>query len=214
MPQISIILSLLHRDLSRQKRAATLEALSDPPLEKWFPADEGKRGVIFSFISSERGSEPKQACFLAPLDSPLSAPAIPFGGRSRSVGAHAPTLSGNCNVLISTERVRPSVRPSFCVAAPTAAVASPAARAFASPPLSYNAVRHPPLTFYLSIVRSRSTRLCEASVSNAVEMSHDLNLQWKVGSSLSPSSPGQFNYNSAACTLCKFQKREEDECYL
>ena len=112
LPQISIILSLLHRDLSRQKRAATLEALSDPPLEKWFPADEGKRGVIFSFISSERGSEPKQACFLAPLDSPLSAPAIPFGGRSRSVGAHAPTLSGNCNVLISTERVRPSVRPS------------------------------------------------------------------------------------------------------
>ena len=61
MPQISIILSLLHRDLSRQKRAATLEALSDPPLEKWFPADEGKRGVIFSFISSERGSEPKRA---------------------------------------------------------------------------------------------------------------------------------------------------------
>ena len=134
LPQISIILSLLHRDLSRQKRAATLEALSDPPLEKWFPADEGKRGVIFSFISSERGSEPKQACFLAPLDSPLSAPAIPFGGRSRSVGAHAPTLSGNCNVLISTERVRPSVRPS---ASPLPLPPSRRRRRVLSPPLLY-----------------------------------------------------------------------------
>lgn len=141
------------------------------------------------------------------LDSRLLTLSLSFGGPVCVVSSLARPnffLSGNCNVLISTDRPRPRLRRRHCRRRGGADSRLPSSFRQCS------AVIHPDRHSY--------TRLREASAMQGSPSQTEWALklkyctigasslsQWKVGV---PPRRSQFNYNSAECTLRKAENRK------